>query len=56
MCVRPFRGRARPKHRLRSERAEEIYVLLQTAQRAAEAKAKETRIERQAAQNAALAC
>lgn len=48
--------KSQAKHRLRSERAEEIYAPLQTAQRAAKAKAKESQIERQAAHNAALAC
>lgn len=55
-CVRPYRGEASPEDRRRNERAGEINLPLQAAQRAAEGKAKETRIERRAAHNTALVC
>jgi len=55
VCQAIQRG-ACPEHRLRNEGAGEINPPLQAASRAAEGKAKETRIEREAAHNAALAC
>lgn len=49
-------GGARCKHRLRNERAGEINLPVEAAWRAAEGKAKGTRIEKLSAHNAALAC